>query len=1011
MALGSKHLQMMLTGRLPACYARGVSVEHPDIPGLSTGVGGSPASALPFTPAVERCVGCGLPLTRRGAGGECLRCALRLVLDADEAEEVSADDVAIASKGRRYGHFEVTPGADGLPDELGSGAMGTTYRAQDTVLRSAVALKVISQNVANNPAARARFLREARATARLHHPNVASVTFYGEQAGDCFYAMELVEGETLEARVRRAGVLAPREVMEIGVQVARALAAAEGCGVVHRDLKPSNLMLMSTPVAALGGEAAPSLHVKVIDWGLAKAASAEDELLGADHTRDAFVGTPAFASPEQFTRTGERRIDTRSDIYSLGVTLWYLLCGRAPFVGDTLEAIHARQRELPMEQLKAAKVPGCLAGAIRRMVAFDPADRPQSARELLDVLRRGQEKHATHAMAATHRGRHRRLAGALTACAALLVAAGAWRWHAGTPPVAAAAVKPSLAVLPFENLGPGQDEGFFTLGMQKEITNDLGRVSRMTALNPESAQAYQPGQPRDFAAIGRALGASFLLEGSVQRTNGRVKVVTRLIDTKHPAAAVWVKRYEGSLREVFDLQSAVTLDTVNRLHVALTPREKLDVSRPSTTDPEAHDLFLRAEALDLLEDTGETGEVQRHYKQVELLDAAVARDPNDVLAYCDLHDAHLWLYNARALDPAEIQAIDHRSLGEVALAKARRLQPDGGEVHLATANSLYLASHDNEQARIEVDLARQRLPNSRDVEYITGEIAFGQGHWQEAMRCFERACALDPLNWRLRFDVADYYRHLRRYEDYDRIMARGIALMPAKDSGDYQAMRQIGMFEIRSDPSAYRSALETMSDADGPGGRNRSLYNFLGSILARQADAAASALGGFDDRPSREGTHLYPRAWYEAQLAHLRGDEAGVKAAFMAARPWVEKQVAANPDDGWLLSMLAVFDAGLGNRDEAVAEGLKAVSLTPYGRDLDYASNVRGNLAMVYAWTGQTDLAIRVLGSLLDKPGSFNSPARPSYGDLRRNPCWDSLRNDPRFEAIVRNFTRPIPGS
>ena len=219
----------------------------------------------------------------------------------------------------RYGHFDIVVGVDGHPVELGAGAMATTYRALDSVLHSAVALKVINQKVAEHPSARARFLREARAAARLHHPNVAGVSHYGEQNGECYYVMELVEGETLEARVRREGPLPPPLVLEIGVQVARALAAAEACGVMHRDLKPSNLMLTVHQGEAAGSA---STIVKVIDWGLAKAVTAESAL-GADHTQGAFVGTPAFASPEQFSRADDRRIDTRSDIYSLGVTLWY----------------------------------------------------------------------------------------------------------------------------------------------------------------------------------------------------------------------------------------------------------------------------------------------------------------------------------------------------------------------------------------------------------------------------------------------------------------------------------------------------------------------------------------------------------------------------------------------------------------------------------------------------------------------------------------------------------------
>src|SRR5437667_12461656 len=220
--------------------------------------------------------------------------------------------------------------------------MAITYRARDTVLNSAVALKVIDRSVAQNPGARTRYLREASAAADMHHPNVARVSYYSEQDGECFYAMDLVEGETLEDRVRRDGPLPLAVALKIIEQATLALAAAEVCGVVHRDIKPSNLMLQS--------DASGTVTVKLIDYGVAKVMGTQTEP-GAEQTQAGLIGTPAFASPEQFAGAGQSPIDTRSDIYSLGVTLWYLFCGRTPFVGRTMEAIRARQTgELPLVQ-------------------------------------------------------------------------------------------------------------------------------------------------------------------------------------------------------------------------------------------------------------------------------------------------------------------------------------------------------------------------------------------------------------------------------------------------------------------------------------------------------------------------------------------------------------------------------------------------------------------------------------------------------------------------------------
>src|SRR5437899_1684744 len=327
---------------------------------ISVGLGTAKAPSE----TARMCATCGRPLTQCGPNGECLRCLISLTFLADgEQPERPAAHSRLTPGILQYAHFEVETGADGFPVELGAGAMAITYRARDTVLNSLVALKVIDRKVAQNPGARSRFLREARAAANIHHPNVAQVTYYGEQDGECFYAMELVEGETLEARVRRDGPMPVAVALEIIEQAARALAVAEVCGVVHRDLKPSNVMLES--------DASDALMIKVIDYGVAKVMAAQADP-DAEQTQAGFIGTPAFASPEQFAETGQSRIDTRSDIYSLGVTLWYLLCGRTPFVGRTMEEIRARQTsDLPLEQLKGLHLPGQVIALLKSMLSSD----------------------------------------------------------------------------------------------------------------------------------------------------------------------------------------------------------------------------------------------------------------------------------------------------------------------------------------------------------------------------------------------------------------------------------------------------------------------------------------------------------------------------------------------------------------------------------------------------------------------------------------------------------------
>jgi hypothetical protein len=310
------------------------------------------------------CSKCGAPVQRVGkCTGHCAACLLELAWREEEIATGSPE---------RFDHYQVATHLDGTPVELGRGAMGITFKAFDTILGNEVALKVIDTCIANHPEARERFLREARAAARLRQPNVASVFYYGTRKSDgqCFYAMELVEGETLEARLRRSGPLPALHALEVIAQVAGALIALEAHGLVHRDLKPSNLMLLE----------GPEPMIKVIDFGLAKAAAIDGS--ESDITHGGFVGTPSFASPEQFTNT---LMDIRSDLYSLGITCWELLIGQTPFRGTPVEVMYQHQHApLPFDVLEG--VPQPIIVLLEVLLEKDPAQRFQTPAELLKAI-------------------------------------------------------------------------------------------------------------------------------------------------------------------------------------------------------------------------------------------------------------------------------------------------------------------------------------------------------------------------------------------------------------------------------------------------------------------------------------------------------------------------------------------------------------------------------------------------------------------------------------------------
>src|SRR5499427_4508895 len=347
------------------------------------------------------CPTCGAALEETFGGGcGCMFCLLQAGI-GNEEERIQDSTPEIPAENLRFGVYEIDCHADGSLCELGRGAMGVTYRATDTSLQRKVALKIIKTDIAERSAdARERFMREARAAAALRHENIATVYQFGMcvETGQYFYAMELIEGETLDERVRRAGPLDARTTIGIAQQVTSALAAAEKHGLVHRDLKPANLMLVNADdsVVAESDQAQAKRRrirvlrksgipvVKIIDFGLAKAFHSATDPKSLTHDR--FVGTPAFASPEQFEHSA---LDVRSDIYSLGETLWFALTGKAPFAGRTLSEIHRAQKSnaLPVEQLKAAHVPHRLKSLIESMLAFEPASRPGTG-ELASRLQR-----------------------------------------------------------------------------------------------------------------------------------------------------------------------------------------------------------------------------------------------------------------------------------------------------------------------------------------------------------------------------------------------------------------------------------------------------------------------------------------------------------------------------------------------------------------------------------------------------------------------------------------------
>jgi len=547
----------------------------------------------------------------------------------------------------------------------------------------------------------------------------------------------------------------------------------------------------------------------------------------------------------------------------------------------------------------------------------------------------------------------------------------------------------SIAVLPFENLSANPENAFFAEGVQDEVLTYLAKIADLKVISRTSVMQYKPGIVRNAHAIGQALGVAHLLEGSVQRAAGKVRINAQLIDARNDNH-LWAQTYDRDVTDLFAIQSEIANTIADQLQARLSPAEKAEIERRPTSDDAAFTLYTQGKSL-LISAVSTDPEKATFLHAVGLLNQAVARDPDFFAAYCELvhANAELYFYN-----------FDHTptrlTLAEAALQNATRLRPEAGETHLAQAEYLYRCHLKYDRARAELALAARALPNSSRVYALTGFIDRRQGRWEEAVNNFEKALEVDPRNYIVLQQISATYPYLRRHREEALAADRVLALNP-NDAG-VRISRAFVDLEWRANLQPYRDVVHAILLENPDSAEEIASESFAVAWYERNAADATRAATAIPAEGAGSNAVRFPHAWYEGLAARLRGDTAAADESLLRARAVAEHDVQERPEYGPPLCVLGMIDAMLDRKQDAIREGRRAVELLPVERDSINGSHLLMHLAMIYAATGEKDLAIEQLKLLLSKPGDG------SYGDFRLNPFWDPLRADPRFEKLVSSL-------
>lgn len=922
------------------------------------------ASLMPDTvTAMRTCQKCGATILPHETGVSCGACFLETALgpitDGSEGDTNSVAGPVLIE----FGDYE-------LLEELGRGGQGVVYRARQKSLNRIVALKVIGLGQWAATAHVKRFRQEAEAAARLEHPGIVPIYEVGEREGSCFFSMKFVDGGQLDAVIKREP-MSPRQSVELLAKIARTVQFAHERGILHRDIKPGNILL--------DGKGEPQLT----DFGLARLIEQQSTVTNSSDV----LGTPSYMSPEQ-AGGHAKELTAAADVYGLGAVLYQLLTSHPPFAGGTTyETIRqVLETDARRPRLWNAKVDRDIETICLKCLEKDPQKRYPTALALAEDLEHWLRHEPVRARRTGVFSRGRKwirrnpttaVLGPLLAALVTALIVIFWKVDPGPPPT-------GIAVLPFENLSDNKEEAFFADGMQDDILTKLAKVADLKVISRTSVMQYR-GE-RNMRKIGQVLRVSHVLEGSVRKVDGRIRVNAQLIDTRTDAH-LWAETYERARADLFGLESELAQQVAARLSTKVSRAEKSAIEERPTQDVEAYEFYARARQLIGSWSVMDPDPMANAMAAVELLEKAVGRDPNFALAWCALAEAALNLYWVADKPPEWL------AKAGAAVERAAQLAPNAGETHLTQALFFY-RKLDFDRALEELEVAARLLPNSAQVFQVSSWIERRMGRWRESLRHCAKAVELDPRNIPQREDLLRDLSFVRRHAEVVRLADQAIADFP--DKADHFRLQKADALLSIGDLKGARSMLESLSPDSAI--TADSFLTWFGLLLyERNYPEAERSVARRAELVHHE--FLVPDVCFSGFVARAQNDASKTAETFTACREQLEANLRERPNTGLWISMLGLADAALGRREAAIDEVMRGWEATD-GLKRSWIPLDRAN---VYCWLGERDRAFEEMEKAVKKEiGGM-------YGDLRFNPCWDSLRDDPRFEKILAEAAKPLP--